>query len=65
MLIALAARVIDAKIVLRMLVEILGRNSVVACCRFACQGEVALEYLVSAATDLDVGFVAVECLIAL
>jgi hypothetical protein len=33
--------------------------------RFACQGEVALEYLVSAATDLDVRSVAVECLIVL
>ena len=29
------------------------------------QSEVALENLVSAATDLDVGSVAVECLIAL
>ena len=64
-LIALAARVIDAKIVLRMLVEILGGNSIVARCRFACQGDVSLEYLVGAAADLDVGPVAVECLIVL
>ena len=62
---ALAARVIDAKVVLRMLIEILGGNSIAARCRFACQGEVALEYLVSAATDLDAGSVAVEYLIVL
>ena len=47
------------------LVEILGGDSIAVRRRFACQGEVALEYLVSAATDLDVGSVAVECLIAL
>jgi len=46
-----------------MLIEILGGNSVTARCCFACQGEVALEYLVGAAADLDVGPVAVECLI--
>ena len=63
LLIALAARVIDAKIVLRVLIEILGGNSIVIRCRFARQGEVALEYLVGAAADLDVGPVAVECLI--
>src|SRR5216683_7567987 len=65
LLIALAARVIDAKIVLRVLIEILGGNSIAARCRFACQGEVALEYLRGAAADLDVGPVAVECLIFL
>jgi hypothetical protein len=59
------ARVIDAKIVLRMLVEILGDNSIASCRRFACQTEVALEYLVGAAADLDVGPVAVERLTVL
>jgi hypothetical protein len=48
-----------------MLVEIFGGNSIATRCRFACQGEVALEYLVGAAVDLDVGPVAVECLIVL
>ena len=48
-----------------MLVEILGGNSIAARRRFACQGEVALEYLVGAAADLDVGAIAVECLIVL
>jgi hypothetical protein len=43
-----------------MLVEILGGNSIAARRRFACQGEVALEYLVGAAADLDVGAIAVE-----
>jgi hypothetical protein len=65
LLIAFAARVIDAKIVLRVLVEILGGNAIAARCGFACQGEVALEYLVGAAADLDAGPVAVECLIVL
>ena len=51
--------------VLRVLIEILGCNSIVIRCRFARQGEVALEYLVGAAADLDVGPVAVECLIVL
>ena len=60
MLIGLAARVIDTKIVLRVLVEILGSDSITARRRFACQGEVALEYLVGAAADLDVRPVAVE-----
>jgi hypothetical protein len=45
LLIALAASVIDAKIVLCVLVEILGGDSIAARCRYACQGEVALEYL--------------------
>jgi len=65
LLIAFAASVIDAKIVLCVLAEILGGDTIAARRRFACQGEVAFEYLVSAATDLDVGSVAVECLIAL
>ena len=53
------------EIVLCVLVEILGGNSVAARRRFACEGNVAFEYLVSAATDPDVGAVAVECLIVL
>jgi hypothetical protein len=62
---AFTARIIDTKIVLCVLVEILGGNSVAARRRFACQGDVALEYLVGAAADLDVGAVAVERLIVL
>ena len=50
---------------LRVLIQILGGNSIAARRRFACQGEVALEYLMGAAADLDVGPVAVECLIVL
>jgi hypothetical protein len=65
LLIALAAGVVDAKIVLRVLVEILGGNSIVARRRFPCQGDVTLEYLMRAAADLDFGAVAVECLIVL
>ena len=65
LLIALAARVVDAKIVLGVLIEVLGGNSVAARRRFACQSDVALEYLVGAAADPYVGAVAVECLIVL
>jgi hypothetical protein len=49
LLIAPAARVVDAKIMFRVLVEILGGNSIVARRRFACQGDIALEYLMGAA----------------
>ena len=48
-----------------MLVEILGGNWITVRRRFACQGELALENLVGAAADLDVGPVAVECLTVL
>ena len=62
--IALAARVTDAKIVLRMLVQFSAAipSSLAVASR---QGEVALEYLVGAAADFDVGTVAVEGLIPL
>ena len=49
----------------RVLVEILGGNPIVARRRFPCQGDVALEYLMGVAADLDVGAVALECLIIL
>ena len=65
LLIALAARVIDAKIVLRVLVEILGGNSIAIRRSFACQGEVVLEDLMGAAADFDVEPVAVERLTVL
>ena len=61
--IAVLARVVDAKIVLCMLVEILGGDAIAVRRCFAGQGDVALEYLVGAAADLDGGAVAVECLI--
>jgi hypothetical protein len=51
--------------VLRTLVEMLGGNSIPARCRFACQGEVALEYLVGAPAHLDIGPAAVEYLTVL
>jgi hypothetical protein len=63
--IALAARVVDAKIVLCMLVEILSGNAIAVRRCFAGQGDVALEYLEGAAADLDGRAVAVECLIVL
>ena len=50
---------------LRVLVQILGGNSIAARRHFACQGEVALDYLLGAAADLHVGSVAVEYLIVL
>ena len=61
----LTARVVDAKIVLGMLIEILSGNAIVARRRFAGESEVALEYLVGIASDLDGRAVAVECLIVL
>ena len=64
-MIALAARVINAEIVLCVLVEILGGDSIAVRRRFACQGEVALENLVGATADLDVRPVAVERLTVL
>jgi hypothetical protein len=51
--------------VLRVLVQILGRNSIATGHRFPRKGDVALEYLMGAAADLDVGAVALECLIVL
>jgi hypothetical protein len=51
--------------VLRVLVEIFGSNSIVGDCGFPREGDVTLEYLMGAAANLDVGAVAVECLIVL
>jgi hypothetical protein len=51
--------------VLGVLVQIFGSNSIVDDCGFPREGDVALEYLMSAAADLDVGAVAVECLVVL
>jgi hypothetical protein len=65
LLIGLAARVGDAEIVLGVLVQIFGSNTVVTDCRFPREGDVTLEDLVGAPADLDVGAVAVECMIAL
>ncbi len=48
-----------------MLVEIFGRDAVIAPLGFPRQRDVPLEYLVGAAADLDVGAVAVEVLISL
>jgi len=67
LLIALTGRrVVDTKIVLcNVGKKFSAANSIAARRSFACQGEVALEYLVGAAADLDVGAIAVECLIVL
>jgi len=61
----LPARVVDAKIVLGVLIEILSSNAIVAGRRFAGEGEIALKYLIGVAADLDGRAVAVECLIVL
>jgi hypothetical protein len=63
--VTLAARVIDAKMALGVLIEMLSGNAIVARRRFAGESEVALEYLVGIAADLDGRAVAVECLIVL
>jgi len=61
----LPARVVDAKIVLGVLIEIFSGNAIVAGRRFAGESEVALKYLIGVAADLDGRAVAVECLIVL
>ena len=65
LLMTLAARVVDAKIVLGVLIEIFSGNAIVAGRRFAGESEVALKYLIGVAADLDGRAVAVECLIVL
>ncbi len=63
--IALAARLVDAKIMLGVLIEIFGGYSIAARRRFACQGDVSLEDLPGGATDPDLGAAAVKRLIGL
>ncbi len=65
LLIALAARIVDAQIVLGVLIEIFRGDAVVADRGFPREGDVPLEYLMGAAADLYVGAVAVEGLISL
>jgi hypothetical protein len=65
LLIALAARIGDAKIVLGVLEEIFRSNPVAADCRFPGEGNVTLKYLIGAAADFEVGAIAVEGLISL
>ena len=48
-----------------MLIEIFRRDAVITDYGFPREGDVALKYLMGAAADLDVGTVAVECLIVL
>jgi len=65
LLIAFAVRIVDAEIVLGVLIEIFGSNSVVSNRGFPRKADVTLEYLKTAATELDVGAVAVKGLIVL
>lgn len=65
MLLPLAVGVVDAEIVLRVLVIILGGNSIVAPLCLTCQGRIAFEYLRGRSANSNVGAVAVEYLIAL
>jgi hypothetical protein len=51
--------------VLGVLIEIFRSDAVVADSGFPCEGDVALEYLMGTAADLDVGAVAVEEVISL
>ena len=59
-MIALAGGIVDTEIMLGVLIEIFSSNSVVGDRGFPREADVTLEYLKSAATDLDVGTVAVE-----
>jgi hypothetical protein len=65
LLIALAARIGDAQIVLGVLIEIFRSDAVAAGSGFTREGNIALEDLMGAAADLDVGAVAVDGLISL
>ena len=65
MLAPLAVLFADAEIVLGMLIEIFRGHPVVADGGFPSEGDVALEYLMSAAANFDAGAVAVETLVSL
>lgn len=65
MLTALAVLFAGAEIVLGVLIEIFRGHAVPAGGGFPGEGDVALEYLMGAAADLEVGAVAVEGLISL
>ena len=55
----------DAEVLFGVLIEIFGGNGVAADRGLPCEDDVALEYLMGAAADLDVGTAAVEGLAAL
>jgi hypothetical protein len=57
---AVAIGLHDPIIVLGMLVEVLGRYPIAGRGRLACEGDVALEYLIGVAPDFDARTVAVE-----
>jgi hypothetical protein len=59
------ARIVDAKIVLGVLVQILGGNPVAGRRRFSCQGDIPFEDLLGCAADPDIGAVAIKCQIGL
>jgi len=61
----LAVLFADAEVVLGVLMKILRGHGVAADRRLAGEGDVALEYLIGAAADFEVGAVAVEGLISL
>ena len=63
--IALAARVVDPKIVLCVLIKILDGDPIAGRRRLPCQGNIAFEDLLGCATHPDIRAVAVKCLIGL
>ena len=65
LLIDIATRVRGAEIVLRVLIEIFRSNRVTSDPRFTREGNVALEYLMGVAPNLQVGAIAVEGVAAL
>lgn len=60
MRIAVAICIHHAEIVLRMLIQVFGRNPITARCRLACERDIALEHLVSVAADLYVRTIAIK-----
>jgi len=63
--IAVAGGIGEAKIMFSVLVEVFRGNAVAAYRRFSCERDIALEYLMRAAADPNVGAAAFERLAAL
>ena len=62
MLVGVAIGIHYPKVVLGMLVQVFGRDTITARCGFACQGYVSLENLIRISANFDIGAIAVESL---
>lgn len=62
MLVGVAIGIHYPKVVLGMLVQVFGRDTITARCGFACQGYVPLKNLIRISANFDIGAIAVESL---